>query len=48
MCSWLRPDKGYKENMIFNEIDKLLVDLAIDENTKKEIYQILYIHIISC
>ncbi|WP_350343264.1 hypothetical protein PRVXT_002556 [Proteinivorax tanatarense] len=38
---WLEPDKGFKSNMDFSDIDKLTCDLIIDEERKKGTNQLL-------
>jgi hypothetical protein len=35
MNHWLKPDKGFKPDMDFSDIDKLTCDLIIDEKNKK-------------
>ena len=35
MKHWLKPDKGFKPDMDFSDIDKLTCDLIIDEENKK-------------
>ncbi|MCH3964530.1 MAG: hypothetical protein LKE46_09665 [Clostridium sp.] len=35
MNHWLKPDKGFKPDMNFSDIDKLTCDLIIDEENKK-------------
>lgn len=35
MNHWLKPDKGFKPDMDFSDIDKLTCDLIIDEENKK-------------
>ena len=38
---WLKPDKGFKPDMDFSDIDKLICDLIIDEENKKGTKQLL-------